>query len=229
MSMSAPSASAASGYDLWALSAANRVVSSTACRYVKVTARTNAPDGDNLLATTEVWLDGEFIDEVVLRSAGPGRLAGNFRHCPREHYVGEFRLGPSEVEYLDEHDLVEAFVDNSRTRFKAKQAARFTAVKAVRKGKTLTVTARPQFYGIGNDRTGWAPATQKYRRGKYKTNTAFRLQRLTSTGWKTVKTARAPKTKTLTMKVKAKRSARYRLVSNETLRTFSQTSKTFRR
>lgn len=230
IALSPSPASAYDGYpDVWGLTAADRVINSDSCRYVKVTARTNLTDDDILSVDTEVWSRGKNVGSVSLDYAGSGRLAGRYYHCPYLDGIGKFRLGPTEISVWDEDYNADSFMDYSRGHYAAKQASRITAVTASRSGKTVTVKAKPQYYAIGY---GWNPITtagltEAARQDKY-----FKLQRRAANGrgpWKTVKPARAPKGKTITFKAKAKKRFQYRITFKETVWTFPSKSRTVRR
>lgn len=229
---SAPSNADNATYDVWGIRGADRVISSDACRRLAITASTNISRSDFWEATTEVYLRGEYIESVDLSYESAGRLRGYFWYCPGYNYVGEFKVGPTEVSvWPDEADYKTVFMDSSKGSFKAKQAARFTKMKASRKDRTVTIKTNPQYYSVGDD-SGWYPGNAANHSKASRKQTAFRLQRRGANGtgsWQTIKTARPPKGKTLTFKVKAKKKAQYRIVSNETRYTFAKTSKVVKR
>lgn len=231
LAISGTTAHAEGGYDLWGLSGTDRVVKSGSCRTITVTASTSIPASYGPRADVEVWLRGDYIESLTLRSAGSGSLRGQFTHCPSLDGVGRFRLGPSEVTFSDDDFNDYAFEDNSKGYFDAKQASRFTKVKSSRKGSVVTIKSNPQFWGSVPPEA-WFPSKREYTTKKSRNKAAFKLQRRNANGtgsWRTVKRAKAPKGKTLTFKVKAKKKAQYRVVSLETDRTFSSTSKVVRR
>lgn len=122
-------------------------------------------------------------------------------------------------------------MDYSKGSFTAKQASRFRGVKASRKGSTVTIKTNPSYYATGWD-SGWYPSSAANHRNASRNKTAFRLQQRSANGngsWKTVKTAKPPKGKTLSIEVQARKRAQYRIVSNETRYTFPSTSKIVKR
>ncbi|MFS0885362.1 hypothetical protein [Aeromicrobium sp. 179-A 4D2 NHS] len=227
---SAPSNADDPSYDVWGIRASDRVLNSNSCRYVTVTASTNINPDDLLSIDAEVWRGSENVGSVSLSHTSAGRLRGQYYHCPYEG-VGTFRIGPSEVSvWSGDFDLT-SHMDYSKGSFVAKQAARFTKVKASRKGKVVTVKANPQYYSIGWD-SGWRAAKASEFQTSVRKSSHFRLQRRNANGtgaWRTVKGAKPPKSKTLVFKVKTKRKYQYRIVSNETTTTFAGTSRGVRR
>lgn len=219
-----------SSADVWGLRGSDRTINSGSCRYVTVTGYTNIASDDLMMIDTEVWHAGKHVGSVSLDVTSPGRLRGQYMHCPYEG-LGRFTLGPSEVSvWTDDFDLT-SHMDYSKGSFVAKQAARFTKVKASRKKSIVTIKSNPQYYATGFD-GGWTPISQANTAKKHRNKTVFRLQRRNANGtgtWKTVKTSRAPKGKTLTFKVKTKKKAQYRIVFNETAYTFQSISRGVRR
>lgn len=225
ISLSMTSASA----DIYDIEADDLPIVSESCRYVNVTAQHSHGAADEMLVDTEIWSGGSNVGSVLLENDG-GYLTGRYYHCPYLDGVGTFRLGPSEVSvWTEDYERVAEYIDQSRGSYTAKQGARVRGIKATRKGSTVTVKAKGQFYGIGE---GWTPMLRKYQSKANQKRAAFRLQRRNANGtgsWKTIKSARAPQGKTVTFKAKAKKKAQWRIVSVETKRTFASASKVVRK
>lgn len=224
MTFSMTSASA----DVYDLQADDRPIESDSCKYVRVTAEHDHGAGADVYVDTEVWSAGKNVGSLSLYNSG-GYLRGRYYHCPYLDGIGKFRVGPSEVTvFTDEWEDIE-YTDHSRTYYEAKQGTRVHYIKATRKGSTVTVKARGKFYAIGD---GWTAISSKYEAKSNRGKNAFRLQRRNANGtgsWKTVKSARPPKGKTVTFKTKAKRTYQWRVVSIETQRSFPSKSKTVRK
>lgn len=216
--------------DIWGITSGKRVVNSNSCRYVTVTARTNLREDDVLDIDTEVWLGGRNTGSFSLSHVGAGRLRGQYYHCPSEG-LGRFRIGPTQISVWDGDYNVYSYMDGSSGSFVAKQASRFTKLKASRSGSKVTIKSNPQFWA-SNYPGEWTPFTTANVSKSYRSSTAFRLQRRNANGtgsWRTVKTAKAPKNKTLVFKVTTKRKYQYRIVLNETTRTFQSVSRGVRK
>lgn len=227
-------------FDLWGLTAKDLPVRSDSCRKVRVYARHNAP---SWIDTVQVSVDvhspsPDSGSEVFLEESSRGHLTGTFNYCPAysdRGNVGTYRLGESEVSYYYDNDNRSGeFIDTSRGYFKIKQASRFVGLSAKRKGKTVTVSARPQFWSTGSfgEGSGWSPADQANQSKANVKRTAFYLQRRAANGygpWRNVRRAVAPKTRTLSMKVTARKQFQYRICSDETARTFFSYSRIVRR
>ncbi|GAA3526244.1 hypothetical protein GCM10022196_02950 [Aeromicrobium flavum] len=201
-------------------------------------ARHNAPSWvHSVQVSTDLRPDPGSSTEVFLEESSRGRLTGTFDYCPRytDGTVGKYHLGESEVLYYDAdgNDLGE-FIDTSRGYVTIKQSARFVGVKAKRKGKTVTVSARPQYWSIGayGEVGNWSSANWANNSKSNRLKKQFALQRRTANGrgtWRTVKRVVPPKGTTLAIKLKARKRFQYRIVSTGTARTFATTSRVVRR
>lgn len=231
VSMSASPASAAT-YDVWAVKQSKPyTIKVDRCVNIVLTARTSIPQDEFLGMTSDVWLGREKVGE--LRNwdhVGNGTLRGTWFYCALSDGIGKFRVGPHLVEHRPDFwaDVVK-FDDFTNGTFTAKQGARFKSVKASRKGKVVTVSAKPQYFHAKDPYGTWEPLASRNLSKADRSKKIFKLQRLSGKKWKTVKTAKPGKSSTVTFKVKSSKKATFRIVSVETGKVFSATSKTVKR
>lgn len=214
------SADPGNAFDVYSIEVGDLRVKSGACRNIPITLRHDASSYvDDIDANVEFWRGSRYVGSEYLYSGSSGSLRGSFFYCPNLDGFGNFKAGPSEVSWssYDYSDLGN-FTDATTGSFKVLQDARVTKLKAKRKGKKVTITGRSSWYSV--DASRWLSDPKRWK---------LKLQRQASGGkWKTVKNFRAGK-KGFTVKVTAKKRAKYRVVSAAGRDTWSGVSKTIRK
>ncbi|KQY63500.1 MULTISPECIES: hypothetical protein [unclassified Nocardioides] len=207
VSPSSPAAAADDGpFDVYALKSPGLAINSGSCRYVSVTARTNADTSyiDDVDAEVDIWNGNAYLGSVSLYpvSGNPTVLAGRYFYCPYEG-VGVMRLGRSQVSYYDYDYNSGDFIDTSSGRLDIRQATRST-LDVQRTGQLRRFTAKPRFFSAGDD------AWHRFPKG-----TSIRLQRRAANGagvWRVVKSERVDRTGKVVIAVRPSKRFQYRVI-----------------
>ena len=195
-------------------------MNSGSCRYIPVTATTNAAwDYQEIDVEVDVWRGGSYLGTADLERVGKSsRLSGSYFYCPNIDDVGSFRLGDSQVSwerYDDDYTYYYDgdFTDSSRGSMVVKQAAG-VALSATNKGKTRKFRATASYFGI--ERWYRFPKGQRL---------FLQRQASASGAWQTIKSAKTKRKGLAKFKVKTASTFRYRVVSQATSRTFASASR----
>lgn len=216
-------ARAAGDFDVFALRSPGLHINSGSCRYIAVTARTNASSSiEEVDAEVDLWLGGANVGSVSLSSGADVRhLSGRYFFCPGLEEPGAYRLGPSQVSYYDYDYNSGDFVDDSRGTMVAKQATR-ASWSVVRQGKVRTFSLRAQYFDAS-----WEDSWQPFPKG-----TKVRLDRRRADGtgaWTKVAVTRIGKQGRSTISVRANKVFQYRLANPGTARSWRLVSSTLRK
>ena len=213
------SASAATGFDLYALRSPGLHINTGSCRSVAVTAKTTAgPDVTDVSANVDLWLGNKQVDSAMLTpvNGDPRTLAGDFYFCPNLDAPGRYRLGSSEVDWTDQNYNDSTFIDDSRGTMVIKQATR-ARVTGSRTGATRTFHAHCVYFGAGYSNS-WVP---------YPKGTKVSLQRRSAAGtgsWRNIATHRVARHGNVSFSLRAGKPFQYRVSSAGTARSWPMVS-----
>lgn len=207
--VAAPAASSATRpVDITGFSVKDMVFSSSGCKYNYVTAKGNvASTVDYFFADADVTRKG-----TLMTGAGFDEEtdATRFLICPGEG-LGAYKVGPTNV-YGETADDSFDYLDGTTKTFYVR-AKSIAGISTARKGKYVTVNVSAKYF---------KPTIDKY---SYYSAAGVKIQRKTSSGWKTIKTVNLSKGKA-SYRYYQSAKASYRAVVPQYTMTTSATSVT---